>query len=318
MKLQPIHPFEPVSAEEIPTGSTWISQIKWDGVRVLTYYDGNEVKLFNRHLNERTNIFPELTTIKSYSTAKSVILDGEVIALDKEGKPSFHEVMRRDGIRRIDRVNEVSLEVPIYYMVFDVIFYNGKWVNDQPLKDRLSLLSQIINPNNLIQLVPSQADGQSMFEVIRQHDLEGIICKNLNSRYTINGKNDDWKKIKNYKDVIAVVGGVTYRSGIVNSMLLGLYDHQQQFWYIGHVGTGKLTHTEWKQLTNTIEPLKTEKKPFVNQPERQNNIQWLQPVITVKVNYIEWPKGHSLRQPSIQAFVDHAPESCKIIEEKGR
>ncbi len=318
MKLKPIHPFEPVTEEKIPTGSNWISQIKWDGVRVLTYYDGNEVKLFNRQLNERTAIFPELTAIKSYSTANSVILDGEVIALDKEGKPSFHEVMRRDGIRRVERVNDVRKEVPIYYMIFDVVFYNGEWVNDQPLRERLNLLSQIINPNDLMQLVPSQTDGQNLFEVVRQHDLEGIICKNLNSRYTINGKNDEWKKIKNYKDVIAVVGGVTYRAGIVNSMLIGLYDNHQQFFYIGSVGTGKLTHSEWQQFTKMIEPLKTAQKPFANQPERQNNIQWIQPVITVKVNYIEWPEGHSLRQPSIQAFVDQAPESCKIIEEKGR
>ncbi|CQR46425.1 Putative DNA ligase-like protein/MT0965 [Paraliobacillus sp. PM-2] len=151
-------------------------------------------------------------------------------------------------------------------------------------------------------------------EVAKKHDLEGILSKNLNSRYIIKGKNSDWRKIKNYKDLIAVIGGVTYRGGIVNSMLLGLYDNNNQFLYIGHVGTGKLTRAEWQNFTKLIEPLRTNHKPFANQPERVNKIQWLQPLLTVKVQYIEWPKGHSIRQPSIQAFVDHDPENCRLSE----
>ncbi|WP_066297908.1 ATP-dependent DNA ligase [Bacillus sp. FJAT-29937] len=312
MKLNPIIPFEPVSSEEIPKGSEWISQIKWDGVRVLTYFDGQEVRLFNRKLNERTNIFPELTNVKSYTSAKSVILDGEVIALDKDGKPSFHEVMRRDGIRRTDRVKDVINLVPIYYMIFDVVLLNGEFVNNYSLMDRLNLLSEIIIPNEQIQIVPTQNDGHILFDVTKEHDLEGIICKNLNSQYIINGKNSDWKKIKNYKDLIAVVGGVTYRSEVVNSILIGLYDNEDQFWYIGNVGTGRLTGSEWKELTKAIEPLKIIDKPFINHPERLNKVQWLRPVLTVKVQYIEWPEGHSLRQPSIQAFVVHDPQKCKF------
>lgn len=312
MKLDLIIPFEPVHSEEIPNGSEWISQIKWDGVRVLTYFDGHEVKLFNRRLNERTAIFPELTNIKSYTSCKSVILDGEVISLDNEGKPSFHEVMRRDGIRRLDRVKDAMSEVQIYYMIFDIILLNGEMVNNYPLKDRLDLLSETIEPNEQIQIVPTQKDGNALFEVITEHNLEGIVCKNLNSRYDINGKNSDWRKIKNYKDIIAVIGGVTYRSNIVNSILIGLYDNNNQFWYIGHVGTGKLTRADWRELTNKLEPLKINGNPFINNPKRLNEVQWIQPIITVKVQYIEWPKGRSLRQPSIQAFVEIEPEKCKF------
>lgn len=314
MKLNPIIPFEPVSSEEIPEGTEWISQIKWDGVRVLTYFDEKEVKLINRKLNDRTNIFPELTDIKSFTSAKSVILDGEIIALDKKGKPSFHEVMRRDGIRKLDRVKDVMNAVPIYYMIFDVVYYNGEFINNYSLKERIDLLSKIIEPNEQIQIVSTQNDGYTLYEVMKQHDLEGIICKNLNSPYIINGKNSDWRKIKNYKDIIAVIGGVTYRSGVVNSMLLGLYDNQNQFLYIGHVGTGRLTGAEWKEFTKIIEPLKINHKPFINQPERLNKVQWIRPVLTVKVQYIEWPEGRSLRQPSIQAFVDQAPEKCRLKE----
>ncbi|MDB5052920.1 MAG: ligase [Bacilli bacterium] len=97
MELEPVIPFEPIRSNSIPEGSVWIHQIKWDGVRVLTYYDGFKCRLFNRKLNERTNQYPELLDVKSYCHSDSVILDGEIIALGSDGKPSFHEVMRRDG-----------------------------------------------------------------------------------------------------------------------------------------------------------------------------------------------------------------------------
>ena len=97
-------------------------------------------------LNERTFHYPEITAIQNYFKGKSVILDGEVIALDQNGKPSFHEVMRRDGLRKIDTVKLVKEEVPIYYMIFDILYYNGKWINESPLRERLNILEKCISP----------------------------------------------------------------------------------------------------------------------------------------------------------------------------
>ncbi|MFC6546706.1 DNA ligase, partial [Cohnella cellulosilytica] len=110
--MKPIIPFEPIRSDSVPSGKQWIYQVKWDGVRILPYFDGAQIRLFNRHLNERTMQFPELTD-RSYFEASSIILDGEVIALAADGKPSFHEVMRRDGVRRADRVAMARHEVPI-------------------------------------------------------------------------------------------------------------------------------------------------------------------------------------------------------------
>ncbi|WP_176547312.1 non-homologous end-joining DNA ligase [Bacillus sp. AFS053548] len=314
MELNPIFPFEPISSDIVPNGPEWISQIKWDGVRILTYFDGKEVKLFNRKLNDRTNIFPELTNIKAYSNAQSIILDGEVIALDQKGNPSFHEVMRRDGIRRMDRVDSAIEAVPIYYMIFDILFYNGEWITQLSLQERQNLLLEAIQPNKQIQLVPNNTDGVALFEVAKQHNLEGIVCKNLNSKYLINGKHNAWQKVKNYKDVIAVIGGVTYRSGIVNSILVGLYNENNQLVFIGHVGTGKLTKSEWRDLTTVINTIKIENNPFNSQPKRIKEIQWIQPLLTVKVQFIEWTEGHSLRQPSIQAFIEKDPKECTLTD----
>lgn len=310
MGFTPITPFEPVATEHINDHSQWIAQVKWDGVRVLTYYDGESVHLYNRKKNARTHHYPELTAIHSYCRADSVILDGEVIALGPHGKPSFHEVMRRDGIRRMARVQHVKRNVPITYMIFDVIYYNGKWLDKLTLHERMDVLSHIISPNDDVQLVTSHNEKKTLFEVVKAQQMEGIVIKDLNSTYLISGKDERWQKKKNYQDLIAVVGGVTYRDGIVNAVLLGLYDSSGRFWYIGHAGTGKLKKDEWRALTKRVQPLIISEQPFVNTPERSKDAVWTKTEITVKIQFIEWTKGGTLRQPSIQAFVDAHPEDC--------
>jgi bifunctional non-homologous end joining protein LigD len=313
MKIEPFIPFEPIRTDKIPEGNQWIAQVKWDGVRILTYYDGKNVRLFNRKLNERTSHYPELIDLKSYCKAKTVILDGEVIALGADGKPSFHEVMRRDGIRRMERVEQVRQHVPVFYMIFDVVFCNGEWINRLTLAERNKVLSNIIMPADNVRLVTSYSDAKALFNVVQQQEMEGIVLKDINSQYVINGKDSRWQKKKNYQDMIAVVGGATLRHGIVNAVLLGLYDQEGRFWYIGHAGTGKLTASDWRAFTEKIQPLVVGKRPFVNKPERINNTIWIKPVITVKIQYIEWTKGRVIRQPSIQAFVNFPPEEC-ILE----
>ncbi|MFX0559609.1 DNA ligase [Tepidibacillus infernus] len=310
MEFKPIVPFEPTITKEIPTGDKWIAQIKWDGVRILSYFNGHHVKLFNRKLNERTNHYPELIDIQTYCNVNSVILDGEVIALGNDGKPSFHEIMKRDGIRRLDKIKRMQNIVPITYMIFDILYLNGEWINSWPLKKRIKALSAIIKPNPTIQLVSSHHDGKELFNVVVQHQMEGIVVKNLNSSYIINGKDSRWQKIKNYQDLIAVVGGVTLREGIVNAILLGLYDQEGQLWYIGHAGTGKLTHTDWRSFTKKVKEHVQKERPFINKPERMNEVIWIRPQITVKVKFMEWTENQTLRQPSIQGFVDHPKDEC--------
>ncbi|WP_429844221.1 DNA ligase [Brevibacillus sp. FIR094] len=310
--MNPIIPMEPIRCEEIPQGADWIAQVKWDGVRILTYFDGQGTRLYNRRINERTHQYPELAEIQTYCNARSVILDGEVIALGTDGKPSFHKVMRRDGIRRLENVSQAQKTVPITYMIFDVIFINNESTIDLTLRERVNLLQEIIIPNEHVQLVDSHDNGNAMYEVIKQHGLEGIVMKDLNSKYVIGGKEKQWQKKKYYRDTIAVVGGVTLRDNVVNSLLLGLYDQEGRLLYIGHAGTGKLTRNDWLALTEKIVPLVKNDMPFVNTPARLKGAVWLKPEVTVKVQFAEWTEGYTLRQPSIQAVVDTPVDYCVL------
>lgn len=304
MKLQEITPFEPISTDHCPAGEDWIAQVKWDGVRMLTYFDGEEVKLINRKGNERTLQYPEFTCVRNYCKSKSVILDGEIIGL-AGGRPSFHEVMKRDSLRRPEQIQYALGQVSVNYMIFDILYCDGEWVTDQSLSERQALLQQIIIPNEHLQLVPNYTDSERLFEVMKNQGWEGIVFKNLLSTYKIGGKDNRWQKRKIFRDLYAAIGGVTYRDEIVNSVLLGLYDENRRFVYIGHAGTGKLTKEDWCKLTDRIFPHIINKRPFYHAPQRQKGAVWIQPTLTVKVRFLEWTPGGTMRHPSIQAMTEH-------------
>lgn len=309
--LDPVIPFEPIRRDAISTQGIWLPQIKWDGVRVLTYFDGNTVRLFNRKRRERTMQYPELSAIDTYCTGDSVILDGEIIALGQNGKPSFHEVMRRDGVRRRDSVALAQKAVPITYMVFDILYHNGEWLTTRPYVQRLERLSSILKAHPNVQQVSTHDDAFALFEVVKSYGMEGIVLKQPDSPYILGGKSDLWVKVKNYQDLIAVIGGFTVdESGAVNALLVGQYDASGRLWYIGHAGTGRLSKAEWRLLAEKFRPHVTDTRPFVNQPDRHRDANWLAPQFAVKIQFAEWTPGGTLRQPSIQSFVDIPVNQC--------
>ncbi|MGG3742417.1 RNA ligase family protein [Paenibacillus chibensis] len=310
VKLTPVKPFEPIMTDHLPAGDKWIAQIKWDGVRMLVYNDGSDTELINRKGNNRTRQYPELWDTSAYCRADSVILDGEIIAL-VGGVPSFHQVMRRDSLRQEQQIRARVQQVPIVYMVFDILYCNGEWVTGRTLKERQALLEEMLIPNQHVQPVPSYTDIPLLYEVSQQHQLEGIVLKDLGSVYAIGGKDKRWQKRKNIQDVNAVVAGVTYRDGIVNALLLGLYDEDGRLIYIGHAGTGKLSVADWRRITKEASGMVVKDRPFANQTERQKGAVWIRPEWVVKVNFLEWTPGGTLRQPSIQAFVEMDPRECR-------
>ncbi|AIQ50922.1 ATP-dependent DNA ligase [Paenibacillus sp. FSL R7-0331] len=315
MEVKPVKPFEPVLAAQLPSGSQWIAQIKWDGVRMLSCYDGSSIELVNRRGNRRTLQYPELTVQGRYCRADSYILDGEVIALSG-GKPSFHEVMRRDGLRSEAAVRAVKPQVPVLYMVFDILYCNGEWLLDRPLSVRQQLLQDVLLPHPHVQNVPSYTDPAQLFAAACKGGLEGIICKDIRSTYAPGGKDARWQKRKNILDVTAVAGGVTFRDGMVNALLLGLYDDEGRLHYIGHAGAGRLTATDWRNLTAQAHNLEVPVMPFTGVPQRSKDAVWIRPSLVFKLHFLEWNASGTLRQPVIQAQVDLPPDACRL-EQRG-
>lgn len=315
MLLNPVIPFEPIATTVLPQGDNWIAQIKWDGVRMLTYYDGRSVRLINRRLRERTDQYPEFSDIARFCKASSVILDGEMIAFDSS-RPSFHEIMKRDALQKKQAISRAVKEIPVTYMVFDILLLNGVDMTAKPLLERQQILKTIISPQPDVQVVQNFPDAAGLYEVMKQHRMEGIVCKDLTSTYLIKGKDKRWQKKKIYLDLYAAVGGVTKRDGVVNALLLGLFRDDGQLVYIGHAGGGKLSNQEWIQLTKRLDPLIIAKSPFAHQPERSKGAIWVKPKVVVKVQFLEWTPGYTMRQPSIQTLADLPVEECTFAQQK--
>ncbi|RED65096.1 ATP-dependent DNA ligase [Cohnella lupini] len=309
MEFKPVVPFEPIRTERMPKDGNWVAQVKWDGVRMLSYYNGADVQLINRRLNKRSLQYPEFLSAQEYCSAKSFILDGEFIAFD-ENKPSFHEIMRRDSLRQRQSIEDSVSGIPVTYMIFDVLFFNGDWVVSKSLSERQMILNDIILPSNKAQIVENYKDSDRLLELMKSHNMEGIVLKNLDSSYLINGKDRRWQKRKLFHDLFAVIGGFTYRDGIINSLLLGIYSNNSLV-YIGHAGTGKLTHADWIELTRNMKPSIISYCPFENKPGRFKGAVWVKPMVVVKVQFMEWTASKTMRHPSIQSInVSMAASDC--------
>lgn len=312
--MNPIVPFEPVSSAQLTARSGWTAQIKWDGVRMLTYWDGAATRLVNRRLNDKTLQYPEFARASDYIAARSAILDGELIAMNRE-RPSFHEIMRRDRARKSDTISRGVAGVPVTYMVFDVLYCEGEWLTDKPLRERQAVLRSLLKAHPQVQLVADHDDPAALLAVMKSHRMEGIVTKDLDSRYLIGGKDGRWMKHKIARDLAAGVGGVTLQGGIVNALLLGLYDEAGRFCYIGHAGAGKLTHEDYRSLTERLPELRIACKPFVNKTEREREAVWIAPDrVAVKVNYLEWTTGGTLRHPVLQGFLDAGAADCSFAQ----
>ncbi|WP_223068126.1 RNA ligase family protein [Paenibacillus caui] len=309
MELKPVQPFEPITTNLLPSGDRWVAQVKWDGVRMLAYYDGHASRLINRKGNDRTRQYPEFTDVTGYCRAQSVILDGEMIAIEG-GKPSFHAIMKRDSLRKQSEIDAGVQRVAVSYMIFDVLYLNGEWLTGRTLEQRQQLLQELIMPHERLQLCQNYNDAEQLYAVMKQHGWEGVVCKNLDSAYAIGGKDKRWQKKKIFRDLYAAVGGVTYRDGIVNALLLGLYDQHGRFLYIGHAGAGRFTTEDWRRVTKEAERLKADARPFDNTPQRVKGAAWIVPSLTVKVEYLEWTNGGTLRHPVLQGLTTVPAEQC--------
>ncbi|OFW78163.1 MAG: hypothetical protein A2201_06295 [Alicyclobacillus sp. RIFOXYA1_FULL_53_8] len=203
-------------------------------------------------------------------------------------------------------------------MVFDILYVNGQWITDWPLQHRLDWLANRLKPSPSIQLVSSHEDAEAVYRAVQGHDMEGIVVKRIDSPYTLAQKSGDWLKIKNYHDLVAVIGGFTLKHGTVRTLLLGLYDEVRRLHFVGHSGTGKLTDQDWVQLTHLLGHWVTPTCPFRTPPVGVPGAIWVTPRWTTKIKYMEWHPGKVLRQASIQALVDVAPEKCMFSPEMQR
>lgn len=303
-----VKPMEPILLKEIPNGDQWIHQIKWDGIRGISYVD-DKVNIITKNGNNHTEKFPELQQIKQNFKGNNAILDGEIVVFDELGKPSFSRVLARDRVN-ISVNRDLYMQHPAKYIIFDILFLNGEDLRDKPYITRKSILTHCVNKSSSITITDDFNDGEALFRLMEAQNLEGIVSKRVSSVYKEGKNHEDWFKIKLNKKILAVVGGISLKNNYPNALLIGVF-RNHHFEYIGKVATG-LKATDLQLLNNYVHQLEISDCPFIN-IKKQSDYIWIKPSITCWVRFMDWTSSGGLRHPILIGF-----SSCSIREANGK
>jgi bifunctional non-homologous end joining protein LigD len=186
--------------------------------------------------------------------------------------------------------------------VFDILYLNGKWITSNALLERQQMLVQNVSFGDRIHSCDNYDSGNDLFKVMSSHGMEGIVAKEKFGKYHPGKKHTTWKKVKCYREIQAVVGGVLLKSNIPNALMLGLPE-DKGLAYIGRVATG-LNSGQWQDIALIAREYSSERSPFIKMPKIERSLKpvWIEPVITVTVNYLEWTDHGTLRNPVIKSI----------------
>ncbi len=314
-----IHPMLAESIDQPFDGSEWLFEIKWDGYRAVAFIENGKVRLVSRNQNELTTRYPELKDLARFIQAKNAILDGEVVALDDEGKASFSLMQQRTGFRPGGKRAAAKADVPVLYYAFDLLYLDGEDWRKVPLEERKRKLASIVKTGDSLRYSDHyEEQGKALFEVAKSKGLEGIVAKKRESVYE-ERRSREWLKIKIRHRVECVVGGFTEPEGSrahFGSLVLGLYDTQGRLIHVGQAGSG-FNQKSLGEIWKTLKKLQTKKNPFYGEVEALRKVSWVKPELVAEIEYAEWTGGASAGSgPKLRAPVflglrdDKEPTEC--------
>jgi bifunctional non-homologous end joining protein LigD len=317
-----ILPMLAISVAEAFDSPDWLFEIKWDGYRAVAFIEDGRVRLLSRSQNDLTARFPELGTLPQFVKAQRAILDGEIVALDEEGRPSFSLMQQRTGFR-LGRGHLTRREgVPVIYYAFDLLYLDGLDLRRVALEQRKQLLKDRIENSEVLHYSDHYAEnGLSLLEAARQRGLEGIVAKKRNSAYQ-ERRSSDWLKIKITQRQECVIGGYTDPEGsreYFGALVLGLYDKKKRLIHVGQVGTG-FDQTALKEMFTRLQPLKTKQNPFHGEIGGLQKAQFVRPELVAEIKFGEWTHetaeaGMKLRAPVFMGLrEDKLAEECLLEE----
>ncbi len=304
------HAYAPMlaaSTEVLPTGDEWAFEPKWDGYRALARIAGGEATLTSRNGNDLTRRFPAVAkALVADVRSPSVVLDGEVCALDEAGRSDFGLLQRGEG--------------SLVFVAFDALERDGEALTDLSYDRRRRVLEELVHPGGGVLLSPSFDDGTALEAAALEHGLEGVVAKKRSSAYHPGRRSPDWRKLKLKHRQELVIAGTTRgkgrRSNGIGSLILGVHG-PSGLAYAGNVGTG-LTDAELDRLEDLLAPFVRPDSPFREAPRlprvRRDDVTWVEPRLVAEVEFAEWTKDGRLRAPVYLGLRDDKPAEDVVAE----
>ncbi|KRE31561.1 ATP-dependent DNA ligase [Agromyces sp. Soil535] len=283
-------------------GGEWALEWKWDGIRVLARADGGGIRLMTRRGNDVTATYPELAGLPRVLRGDALV-DGEIVALDERGRPSFEVLQQRMNLTRVREIERLAASVPVRLLLFDVLEIAGSSVMSEPYRQRRERLERLVRQRAGVPVeLPAQATGvpAEAFEESRRLGLEGIVAKRPDSPYRPGVRSEDWVKLKLTRTQEVVIGGyrkgIGTRTGHIRSLLVGIPgDHGLE--YAGRVGSG-FREVELDRLIVRLDGLEQPDPPFVSVPAADaKDAVWVRPELVGEIEFGEWTRTGVARHP---------------------
>jgi len=289
----------------------WAYEVKWDGVRAVGHFTAGRVRFESRTLNDITRQYPELRPLGRALGTRSAILDGEIVALDERGAPSFELLQRRMHLTGESEIRSRARANPVHFMIFDLLYLDGELLIRRPYRERRALLESLGLAGTSWSVPASfEGEGAQFLEASRAHGLEGIVAKRVEAPYQPGKRTGDWLKIKNTARQEVVIGGWLpgkgRREGELGALLAGVYENGS-LRYIGKVGTGFDAAT-LADLRRRLDPLRRRSSPFAGRQPAKGAI-YVEPELVAEVEFTEWTSQGMLRHPSFRGLrADKRPQ----------
>jgi bifunctional non-homologous end joining protein LigD len=296
----------------------WAHEIKWDGVRAIAYSRPGELRLESRNLNDVTDKYPEIGRIDRALGSHTAVLDGEIVAFDADGRPSFSVLQRRMQVSSREQARKLMKATPVTYVIFDLLWLDGHSLMELPYSERRQRLSALgldgqswQTPDHVV------GHGRAVLAASAEQGLEGIVAKRLDAPYRPGQRSGSWVKIKARGGQELVIGGWLPGKGQrrerIGALLLGVHEPDGPLRYVGRVGSG-FSDAELDRLAARLGPLEREGSPFELGERPPRGAVFCEPELVAEVEFSEWTPAANLRHAVYRGLREDKP-AAEVVRE---
>jgi bifunctional non-homologous end joining protein LigD len=289
-------------ADALPAAGEWAAEIKWDGVRCAAVLEAGRCTLWSRNGNDITDGYPELAELAA-AVDRPLVLDGEIVATDDTGRPSFERLQQRMHVRAPDAVARLRSDIPVAFLAFDLLAVDGQERYDRAWHERRAELESLAISGAHWSTPPAAVgDGvAALVALTHDHALEGFVAKRVDARYEPGRRSPAWCKVKHFRSQEFVVGGwepgTGGRAGTIGSLLLGVHT-DAGLRFVGGVGTG-FTNEMLAALLDALERIERPTSPFTAGVVPRG-ARFVEPIVVVDVRFVQWTTTGAIRAPSFR------------------